>query len=116
MIKDTAKLVSEMEGLRTWTVNGREYDRGMDDAIALVKKHMEEEPKSLNSKIEDESLVASAKAHRAICGNECTFENKKLHGYCEVCGVPWPCDTARSFLLKPSEANARIAFLEKEKT
>jgi len=44
-------------------------------------------------------LTAACIAHRAICGNECTPENHKLHGYCQVCGVPWPCETAKKFMV-----------------
>ena len=48
-------------------------------------------------------VVDAAIAHRcnlvhACCGTEHDPANGKLHGYCVVCGVPWPCDTAKSFL------------------
>jgi len=43
-------------------------------------------------------LIASAAAHRACCGAEHDPKNGKLHGYCVVCGVPWPCETARRYL------------------
>lgn len=33
-------------------------------------------------------------AHRACCGSEHDAANGKLHGYCVVCGVPWPCEYA----------------------
>jgi hypothetical protein len=33
-------------------------------------------------------------AHRACCGSEDDPANGKLHGYCVVCGVPWPCEYA----------------------
>jgi len=42
--------------------------------------------------------LAAATAHRACCGSEHDTANRKLHGYCVVCGVPWPCDTAKHFL------------------
>jgi len=35
-------------------------------------------------------------AHRGCTGTEHDPENGKLHGYCVVCGVPWPCDVAVS--------------------
>jgi hypothetical protein len=34
-------------------------------------------------------------AHRACCGSEHDPANGKLHGYCVVCGVPWPCEYAK---------------------
>lgn len=33
-------------------------------------------------------------AHRVCCGMEHDPTNGKLHGYCVVCGVPWPCEYA----------------------
>lgn len=44
--------------------------------------------------------VAQITAHRACCGSEHDPSSGKLHGYCVVCGVPWPCDYAGT----PSEA------------
>lgn len=46
----------------------------------------------------DAELLASALAHRACCGTEHNPETGKLHGYCVVCGVPWPCATAERFM------------------
>lgn len=46
----------------------------------------------------DATLVAAATAHRACCGAEHDPQNGKLHGYCVVCGVPWPCETAKFFM------------------
>ena len=45
-------------------------------------------------------LVASATAHRACTGTEHDPQKGKLHGYCVVCGVGWPCETAKTFLHK----------------
>ena len=45
-----------------------------------------------------ESDVAAALAHRATHRAEHDPQNGKLHGYCIVCGVPWPCETAACFL------------------
>lgn len=45
--------------------------------------------------------LAAALAHRA-CGNqENDLDNGKLAGYCIVCQIPWPCETAQAFLRKP---------------
>ena len=38
--------------------------------------------------------IAQIAAHRACCGVEHNPANGKLHGYCVVCGVPWPCEYA----------------------
>lgn len=45
--------------------------------------------------------LAACLAHRACCGSEHDPSAGKLHGYCVVCGVPWPCDTAKHFLRSP---------------
>lgn len=42
----------------------------------------------------DVERVAQLIAHRACCGTEHDPLNGKLHGYCVVCGVPWPCEYA----------------------
>lgn len=47
-----------------------------------------------------EKNLAAALAHRACCGTEHDPTQGKLHGYCVVCGVPWPCETAKVFLFK----------------
>ncbi len=46
----------------------------------------------------DSTLLVAATAHRAYCGSEHDPTNGKLHGYCVVCGVPWPCETASRFI------------------
>ena len=38
--------------------------------------------------------AAQIAAHRACIGAEHDPANGKLHGYCVVCGVPWPCEYA----------------------
>lgn len=63
-----------------------------------------------------EERAAQMIAHRACCGVEHDPQNGKLHGYCVVCGVPWPCEYAGP---KPSHAkqldaaNAEIERLER---
>jgi hypothetical protein len=42
--------------------------------------------------------LAAATAHRACCSCEQDLSNGKLNGYCVVCGVPWPCETAKTFM------------------
>lgn len=51
------------------------------------------------------SDIASALAHRAVGNQEQDVQNGKLAGYCIVCQVPWPCDTAKHFL-RPSQPPA----------
>jgi hypothetical protein len=48
-------------------------------------------------------LTAACAAHRACCSEEHNPREGKLHGYCVVCGVSWPCETAKQFLVKPKE-------------
>lgn len=36
--------------------------------------------------------VAQMTAHRACHAAEHDPANGKIHGFCIVCGVPWPCD------------------------
>lgn len=43
-------------------------------------------------------LTAACAAHRVCCGVEADSSNGKIHGYCVVCGVPWPCATAAVFM------------------
>ncbi len=38
--------------------------------------------------------TAQLLAHRACIGLEHDPQNGKLHGYCVVCGVEWPCEYA----------------------
>lgn len=45
--------------------------------------------------------LATVLAHRACCSEEHNPLEGKIHGYCIVCGVPWPCETAQVFLRKP---------------
>ena len=48
----------------------------------------------------DPILVAAATAHRACHNQEQDIGNGKLAGYCIVCGIPWPCETAKTFMRK----------------
>lgn len=43
-------------------------------------------------------LTAACAAHRVCCGGEADNSQGKIHGYCVVCGVPWPCAVAATFL------------------
>src|SRR6266704_3602591 len=58
--------------------------------------------------------TAAALAHRACCGTEHDTANGKLHGYCVVCGVPWPCDTAKYYLRLAPETVTELDALRAE--
>lgn len=60
--------------------------------------------------MDDQNKIAAATAHRACCGTEHDPENGKLHGFCVVCGVPWPCDTAKLFLVEDVEEDKSPRF------
>lgn len=51
-------------------------------------------------------MIAAATTHRACCGTEHDPLNGRLHGYCVVCGVDWPCETAKFFMV--SELSAPV--------
>jgi len=51
-------------------------------------------------------------AHRVCCGTEHDPANGKLHGYCVVCGVPWPCEYA-GCRVAPPDSLAVAQALEK---
>ena len=53
------------------------------------------------------AMRAACAAHRACCGIEADNSQGKIHGYCVVCGVPWPCKTAQFFLF--TDARAALA-------
>lgn len=49
----------------------------------------------------DQDRLVAALAHRVCHAAEHDPANGKLHGCCVVDGEPWPCDTARAFLVSP---------------
>ena len=59
---------------------------------------------------ETQKLIAAATAHRACCGFENDPSVGKLHGYCVVCGVPWPCETAAFFIFNASKTTPNSAM------
>lgn len=72
------------------------------DELRELSKKLERELTASQSQVaeltRDAVLLAAATAHRGCCGTEHDPANGKLHGYCVVCGVPWPCDTAKVFI------------------
>lgn len=45
--------------------------------------------------------LAAAQAHRKCHPAEHNPDEGKFNGYCIVCSVPWPCETAQYFMRKP---------------
>jgi hypothetical protein len=43
----------------------------------------------------DPERMAQIQAHRACTGEEHDVANGKIHGFCVVCAVPWPCEVAK---------------------
>ena len=62
------------------------------DAVEAADRILATERNEVSDKL------ASALAHRVCCGTEHDPSQGKLHGYCVVCGVEWPCETAKKFL------------------
>ena len=92
------------------------HDQGAEN-ILLKEANMKQEEEIGLLREEKSDKVASAIAHRACCGTEHNPAEGKLHGYCVVCGVPWPCKTAERFLSKDalkSGENSMLNFPLKE--
>ena len=53
-------------------------------------------------------------AHRVCCGTEHDPANGKLHGYCVVCGVPWPCEYAGCRVAPPDSLAVAQALKQAE--
>lgn len=48
--------------------------------------------------------LAAVLGHRACGSAEHDPLSGKIHGYCIVCQIPWPCETAQAFLRKPQQS------------
>ena len=71
----------------------------MEMHIVKQEKRIADLERQLAEKQDEQiKMTAAAIAHRACCGTEHAPMEGKLHGYCVVCGVPWPCETASVFL------------------
>lgn len=55
--------------------------------------------------------LVSALAHRACHSAEHNPKEGRLHGYCIICGVPWPCETAKQFAVKEPAPQPEIEKL-----
>lgn len=65
------------------------------------------------------SKIAAATAHRACHSAEHDPAHGRLHGFCIVCGIPWPCETAKTFIFEGDEADRSLNAekeADKEKT
>lgn len=54
-------------------------------------------------------MIAFFQAHRACHSAEHDPINGKIHGYCLVCGVPWPCEYAKPDILAAALTRAEKA-------
>ena len=82
---------------------GYHYDGPSGPCYKCKEKETEERIADLERQLaekqdEQMKMTSAAIAHRACCGTEHAPMEGKLHGYCVVCGVPWPCETASAFL------------------
>lgn len=59
-----------------------------EDCVKSVYGHLFVQP------IVNPERLTQMIAHRACLGTEHEPHNGKIHGYCVVCGVDWPCDYA----------------------
>ncbi|MCR4297527.1 MAG: hypothetical protein NUV75_02055 [Gallionella sp.] len=70
-------------------LGNEEVEENADVIIEFARRLMtEQQGPSLQER------TAQLVAHRMCCGSEHNPEQGKLHGYCVVCGVPWPCEYA----------------------
>jgi len=80
-----------------------------DHSTALRRAKAEGRQEGKEYALNEAAMRAGCAAHRACCGIEADNSQGKIHGYCVVCGVPWPCETAQFFLFK---ADARATQIE----
>lgn len=91
-----AELAAKCDELRAKLARFTEHHK---DAQAMMDG-LEAENAGLRARVADlESAdrgrqlerIAQLTAHRVCCGTEHDPIHGKLHGYCVVCGAPWPC-------------------------
>jgi len=78
-LADVKRLLDETEAWKEARANAKNVIDLSNELSAL---------KSQGNLIE---RTAQTIAHRACCGGEHNPQEGKLHGYCVVCGLPWPC-------------------------
>jgi hypothetical protein len=80
----------QMEQLKYAAANDLYFEICGESAAAFYQQ--------ITEKLSQTADIAAATAHRACHSAEHNAEQGRLHGYCIVCGVPWPCETAEFFL------------------
>ena len=86
-----------------------QYVKADDIDAALRRAKAEGRQEGKEYALNEAAMRAGCAAHRACCGIEADNSQGKIHGYCVVCGVPWPCETAQFFLFK---ADVRATQIE----
>lgn len=84
--------VADLKDLLSEIDHSRERISSLEQTVESQKASIEELRNNEKSLLVQEH--AKFLAHRACCGSEHDASQGKLHGYCAVCGVPWPCDFA----------------------
>lgn len=92
-ISASKDLTEILEYLKETVQNNRYFEICSEDARVLLDAFV-------FSTVHNGNLAA-AQAHRACGSAEHDPQQGKLHGYCVVCLVPWPCETAQAFMRKP---------------
>jgi hypothetical protein len=92
---------AELEMARVSSSELERYKRALYQANGQLMQ-LDKEPVKLDYSAHEPcanpSDLVTALAHRAVGNQEQDMQNGKLAGYCIVCQVPWPCDTAKHFL------------------
>ena len=68
-----------------------------DNELTLFQRRLktsEDLRTQLTAMLTDGERVAQLTAHRATHAAEHNPSQGRIHGYCIVCGVPWPCEYA----------------------
>lgn len=91
-----------------WILNIARDPSGIDDPLDNVGGIAEQALDSLAARPQAvDERVAQLTAHRAVGNQEQDLDQGKLAGYCLVCQVLWPCETA-----KPQAVDMRDELLE----
>jgi hypothetical protein len=100
---------AELEMARVSSSELERYKRALYQANGQLMQ-LDKEPVKLDYSAHEPcanpSDLVTALAHRAVGNQEQDMQNGKLAGYCIVCQVPWPCDTAKHFLRPVSPPSA----------
>ena len=75
-------------------VNKYGESENVDFIIRLRKEASLRQPSQVGMSENLNERIATITAHRACCGSEHDPAHGKFHGYCVVCGVPYPCEYA----------------------